>query len=166
MGLTVDPFGLAIGMEDVQGRFLTAIQDGVDRELPGDVLHLAAAEVVGRCEVGALGRGEGGEHRVPDLLPDGRVRPLETDLVEEASLEGRVEVLGQVGRGDQDPVQGFHLLQDDVLDAVLHLVDGVFRPIHPLPEDGVRLVEEQDRGDFRALNQKPVPVEHGLDVLL
>ncbi len=105
MGLTVDPFGLAIGMEDVQGRLLAAVQDGIDGEFASDVLHLTAAEVVSRCEIGALGRSEGGEHRVPDLLPDGRVRALETDFVEEAALEGRVEILGQVGRGNQDPIQ-------------------------------------------------------------
>ena len=81
MGLTVVPFGLAIGMEDVQGRLLAAVQDGIDGEFASDVLHLAAAEFVGRCEGSALGRGEGGEHRMPYLLPDGRVRPLETDFV-------------------------------------------------------------------------------------
>ena len=166
MCLVVQLLGSAVGAEDFHAVLPVAIQDGVDRELPGYVLHLAATEVVGRCEIGALGRGEGGEHRMPDLLPDGCVGPIETDLVEEAAFEGRVEILGQVGRGDQDPVQGLHLLQDDVLDAVLHLVDGVFRPIHPLSENGVRLIEEQDRGDFRALNLQPVPVEHGLDVLL
>ncbi len=42
--------------------------------------------------------------------------------------------------GVEDPVQGLHLLEDAVLDAVLHLVDGTGRPFHPLAEDGVRLV--------------------------
>ena len=66
--MTVHPFGLAIGVEDIHGRFLTAMQDGVDRELPGSILHLAAAEVVGRCEVGAFSGREGGDHRASESV--------------------------------------------------------------------------------------------------
>ncbi len=68
MGLVVKSFGIAVGVEDLQGTLLVAIQDGIDGELAGDVLHLAAAEVVGRCKGGAFVKGEGGEHGVPDRL--------------------------------------------------------------------------------------------------
>ena len=54
MGLTVEPFGVAIGVENVHGGLFAAVKDGVDGELAGDVFHLAAAEVIGRCEGGAL----------------------------------------------------------------------------------------------------------------
>ena len=79
MCLVVQLLGSAVGAEDLHAVLPVSIQDGVDRELPGYVLHLAAAEVVGRCEVGAFGRGEGGEHRMPDLLPDGRADRRSTD---------------------------------------------------------------------------------------
>ena len=67
-GLIVKLFSVAIRIENFHGIPPAAIQDGIDGELAGDVLHLAAAEVVGRCKGGAFVKGEGGEHGVPDLL--------------------------------------------------------------------------------------------------
>ena len=49
MCLVVQLFGSAVGAEDLHAVHSVTIQDGVDRELPGDVFHLATAEVVGRC---------------------------------------------------------------------------------------------------------------------
>ena len=105
MCLVVQFLGSAVGAEDFHTVHSITIQDGADRELPGDVFHLAATEVVSRCEVSALGRGEGGEHRVPDLFTDGCIGTVEADLVQESALEGRVQVPRQVRRRDKDAVE-------------------------------------------------------------
>lgn len=54
MGLVFKPFGVAVGVEDVHGALLTAVEDGVDGELAGYVFHLAAGEVICRCQSSAF----------------------------------------------------------------------------------------------------------------
>lgn len=58
-GLIVKLFSVAIRIENLHGAPPAAIQDGIDGELAGDVLHLTAAEIVCRCELRTLGRAEG-----------------------------------------------------------------------------------------------------------
>ena len=41
-GLVVEAFSVAVGVENVHGTLLTAVEDGVDGELTGNVFHLAA----------------------------------------------------------------------------------------------------------------------------
>ena len=67
---------------------------------------------------------------------------LELDLVEETALESLVQVLLQVGGGNHDAVELLHLLEDDVLDGVLHLVNRILRTVLALADNGVGLVEE------------------------
>ena len=102
---------------------------------------------------------------MPDLLSDGDIRTVEADLVEETSFEGRIQVLRQVGSSDENAIQRFHFLQDDVLDAVLHLVYSVLGTFHPLAENGVGFIEEKNRSHLRTLYQQTIPVEHGLYIL-
>ena len=40
--LIIQALGVAVGVENVHGTLLTAIEDGVDGELTGNVFHLAA----------------------------------------------------------------------------------------------------------------------------
>ena len=47
---------------------------------------------------------------MPDLLTDGDVGLLKADFVQEATLEGGVQVLRKVGGSDEDAVQILHLL--------------------------------------------------------
>lgn len=104
MGLTVKPFGVTIGVKNVYGGFLAAVEDGVDGELSGDVFHLAAAEVIGRCQGGTLVFGEVWKHCVPDLFADCGIGSVKADLVEEAALKGGIQVLGEVGGCNHDSV--------------------------------------------------------------
>ena len=41
-GLVVKALSVAVGVEDVHGAFLAAVEDGVDGKLAGYVFHLAA----------------------------------------------------------------------------------------------------------------------------
>ena len=68
-------------------------------------------------------------------------RSVELDLIEEPALEGLIHILLQVGGGDHDAVERFHLLQDDVLKLVLHLIDGILRPTLSLANDGISLIK-------------------------
>ena len=97
----------------------------MDGVLAGDVLYLAAAEVVGRSERGGIGGSELGYHLLPDEAAYRGVGLVEAYLIEEAALEGGVEIVGEVGGGDEDAVERLHLLKDDVLDGVLHLIDRI-----------------------------------------
>lgn len=91
----------------------------------------------------------------------------ELDLVKEAALEGIVKGRGQVGGADHDAVQPLHLLQDDVLDALLHPVHSVGASVPwPLAEDSVALVEEENRRDRAVLYERAVLVEDSLDTFL
>lgn len=45
---------------------------------------------------------------MPNLLADGCIRLLKADLIEEAALEGGIQVLREVCGGDHDAGQGDH----------------------------------------------------------
>ena len=113
-----------------------------------------------------IGIAERGHHRLPEALAHSGIGLLELDLVEEAALEGRVEVLRQVGGGYHDAVQRLHLLQDDILDGVLHLVHGTCSPLSADAYDGIGLVEEEDGRGRSFADKLAVTVEQCLDVLL
>ena len=93
-------------------------------------------------------------------------RLTEVHLEDEAALERRVEVAGEVGGGDHDALERLHLLKDDVLDAVLHLVHSAGRTFHPHSEDGVGLVEEEDRSYLAVTDERFVLIEERADVFL
>lgn len=69
---------------------------------------------------------------------------LKLYLIEETALESLVHVLCEVGRGNEDAIQLFYLLKDDILNTVSHLLNGSFRPHLTLADDGISLVEKQD----------------------
>ena len=49
------------------------------------------------------------------------------NFVEEAALHGLIQIASQIGRCNHDTViKTFHLLEDDVLDAVFGLVNSTF----------------------------------------
>ena len=106
------------------------------------------------------------QHGAPYLRLDIGVGLVELDLVEEAALEGAVEVAREVGGRDEDTVEVFHLLQDDVLHGVLHLVDGVLDVLRTLVEDCIGLIEEEDGLHLAVAADVAIAGEDGLDVLL
>ena len=96
---------------------LRAVQDGLDDFLAADVLYLSATETVPFGKFACLLLDELGDHVHPDLRLGTDLRLVELYLVEEASLEGLVQVLGEVRCGHEDAVEILHLLEDDVLDG-------------------------------------------------
>ena len=100
---------------------LFAVQDVLNAALADYVLDLSAAEsVVSGNGFGVLNLFDFREHILPDLQPCVRIGRGEPNLEQETTLEGGIEVVGEVGGGNEDAVESFHLLKYDVLHCVLH----------------------------------------------
>ena len=91
---------------------------------------------------------------------------VELDFIQETALEGFIHILLQIGGGDEDAIEGFHLLQNDVLDTVLHLVHTPLCHLLTTIDDGIGFVEQQDGCKLAVLHLLAIVVEQGLDVLL
>ena len=91
---------------------------------------------------------------------------MELHLVEETTLKGLVEITRQVGGGNEDAVEVFNLLQDNVLHGVVHLINRVLYVLSTLVDDGIGLVEEQNGHHLAVLTQPAIAGKHLLDVLL
>ena len=142
-------------------------EDVADGGLAGDVLDVAAAEVVAGGEGEGVRVGEVVQHRLPDFRAGLERRLLELHLEDEAAGEGVVaEVRREVRRRDEDAVQVLQLLEDDVLDGVHHLVHAPFRVLQALGEDGVGLVEEEDGRQLVRAAHLAVGREDALDDFL
>ena len=107
------------------------MEDAEDSILPGNILYLASTETVTSGNGVGIHRGQFGYLCLPYFAAHCGIRLVKTYLVEEAALKGTVKVLSQIGGGDKDTVKIFHLLQNNVLDGVLHFVNGIFRPRFP-----------------------------------
>lgn len=88
---------------------LLAREDVLDGTLAGDVLNLAAREVVAHGETMGIGLRESGrapralaEHAAPQLRLHLSRGLLKLHLEKESTLKGRVEVAREVRRGDDD----------------------------------------------------------------
>ena len=93
-------------------------------------------------------------------------RFVELDFIQEAALESFIHILLQISGGYEDAIEHFHLLQDDVLDTVLHLVHSTLCPVLTNADDGVSLVEQQDGRHLGSLHLFTIAVKEGLDILL
>ena len=88
-----------------------AIEDTFDLTFAGDVLDLSAAErIVFHNLLVVYDVRDLGNHGLPDVKSGFGVRTAEHDLEEEPALKGGVEVVGQVGGGNEDAIELFHLL--------------------------------------------------------
>ena len=96
--------GIAEFAEVFQGRLISA-QDVVHHGFPRNVLDLPSGEVEIPCEGVCRRGGKSFHHAFPNEGTGFRVRFVEFDLVDETSLECRIEVLGKVGRGDHDALE-------------------------------------------------------------
>lgn len=54
MGLIIELFCVAVGVEDVHGALIVSVEDRIDGELAGYVFHLPAGEVICRCQGSAF----------------------------------------------------------------------------------------------------------------
>src|SRR2546430_3528262 len=134
---------------------------GVKRSPERDVADVAAGDVQARklLVVETLPRSPGREDASPDLRPLLGVRERELDDEAKAPQEGRIERALLVRRQDREPAIRLHSLEEvaylDVRVAVVAVLD-----LAALPEEGVRLVEEEDRAPLLGR------VEHAAEVLL
>ena len=107
---------------ELLGRGLCAAKDERHSALAGDVLNLTAAEVILRSQRKGYPLIQIGNHR----LPYSRARldgwALELNLIDEAALKRLVKILRKVGCSNHNTLQLLHLLQNDVLDGILHLI--------------------------------------------
>ena len=100
---------------------LAATKDAVDGMMAGDVLYLASAEIVTAGQLADSIVGERGNQLVPDVLTSLCCGLVELNLIEEATLEGAIHVLLQIGGGDEDAVQ--RLVEVDTIDFETDIQD-------------------------------------------
>ena len=117
----------------------------------GDVLDLSATEVVSGSQDANVAFIQHWKHILPNAHTGFNRGFLELDFIKESTFKSLIHVLYQIGRGDQDTVERFHLLQDDVLDGVLHFIDGSLCTLLTFADNRVRFIEEQDGRDVRIL---------------
>lgn len=157
-GTVGDGFFVAVVTNGGEIRF-GAVQDGIEVPFAGDVFDLAAAEIVAGSQLKSLFFGEFRDDGAPDggaYLGAGLV---EADLEKEAAVEGRIEVGGKVGGGDEDATEAFKFLQEDVLEAIFHFLGRVADILEALAEEGVGLVEQEDGRKFVLFVCLPVIAE-------
>ena len=166
LGRSIEAFGGTVFEQILEHVVRFSVQYGMDGMFSCDVLYLSATELVRGCQGGGIVYGKFGNHLHPYLATDRGIRLVEPNLVEETALESSIEVFLQVGGSDEDAVERLHLLKDDVLDGVLHLVHGIAGTALASADNGIGLVEEQDGGQSGAPHHIAIAVEEGLDVLL
>ena len=82
----------------------------MDGALAQHIFDLSAREVEGLGQFSSVFFGEIVHHRLPDPGLDVGRRVFEVYFIEEAALKSLVEVLREIGGGDQDAFECFHLL--------------------------------------------------------
>ena len=90
----------------------------------------------------------------------------EVYLEDEAAFEGGIEEGFEVGGGYEDALEVLESLEDDVLDAVVHLPHGGVGVFESAADDGIGLVKEEDGGGFVFEYLSKVLLENQADVLL
>ena len=101
------------------------------------------------------------------LLLNGMRDIMELNLKDEATLEGTVEVASKIGGGNEDAIKVLHLLQDDVLHGIVHLLNrGVKTAGGTFSEDTVGLIEEEDGWHLAVATDVAIAAEDGFNVLL
>ena len=96
------------------------------------------------CELAVVERiGEWREGLAPDALSSSEVRCREFDDEVESPLEGLVEVCAHVRREDRKPLESLDALEE-VGDLDVRVAVAGIRDPRALPEERIRLVEEQD----------------------
>ena len=91
---------------------------------------------------------------------------LELNLIEEPTLESLIHVLSEVGGGNHDAIKILHLLKNDVLDGVLHLINWSLCSFLAFVDDGISLIKEQDWGLFALLYLISIGIKETFDVFL
>ena len=87
-------------------------------------------------------------------------------FIEEPAVKSTIQILRKVGGRDEDAVEVLHLLQQDILHRVLHLIHRVLHVRHTHAEQGVRFIEEENRCLITLFANPAVTREDLLHVLL
>ena len=95
----VQLFAAAIAFKHRKHLVSVAVEDTVDGVLASHVLDLATTEVEMLGQDGGVAVVQFGDHLLPNLAAHRGIGLVEPDLVEESTLKGTVEVLGEVGGG-------------------------------------------------------------------
>ena len=130
------------------------------------VLYLTATEIISVRQPLRLLRCQCRNHLVPDIHTGVQGRFLKINLIEEPSFKSLVHVLFQVRGGYEDAVERLHLLKDDVLYRVLHLLHSPHSSLLPFADYGIGFIEKQDRSNLAVIHLCLVEVKKRLDVLL
>ncbi len=104
--------GLAVIHEggEAVGVAAIAIQDTVDGVFAGDILDLPAAQLIGLRQDISITLTQTRHHTLPNATANFGIGLFKIDFLEETPLKGTVQIGGEVGCGDKDAVQIFHLL--------------------------------------------------------
>ena len=124
LSLIVQPFIVTMADEHGEHVLTPAMQDVIDGIVPGDVLYLASTEIVLRGQGVDIQFAEVSYHRAPDAGTSLFRWLIELDLIQKSTLEGLVLILLEIGGGNHDAIQLFHLLQDDILERVIYILSG------------------------------------------
>ena len=87
------------------------------------------------------------------------------NLIKETAFKSLIHVLRHVCSGNQNTIKRFHLLQDNILNGVLHFVNGTFSSFLSFPDNGICLVEQQNRGNLEFFDLLAIGIKDLLDIL-
>ena len=118
-------------------------EDIVHSALTCNVLYLTSREVKVRSQLMGILNTNVLQHGTPNLGLHVGIWLVELNLVEESTLKSLVEIAREVGGGNEDTIEVFNLLKNDVLHGVVHLVNGVLNVLCTLVDDGIGLIEER-----------------------
>ena len=94
-----------------------------------------------------------------------QIRLFELHFIKETTLESLVHILGKIGCGNKNAIKLLYLLKNDILDIVLQFIHSLLCTHHTLTDDGICLIEEQNRSLCRLFHHLSVIIKDTLDVL-
>ena len=80
-------------------------------------------------------------HSIPNANTGFEGWLLKFDFIEESTFKCLVHVLSEVRCGNEDSIESFHFLKNDVLNRVLHLFNSSFGPLLSFADDCISLVK-------------------------
>ena len=116
MRLSLQPFAITVAGKFGYQILRIAMQDIPNGVMPGNILYLSSAEIVLCGQDTRLRLVQFGYHFSPHAHTGFHGWPLKLDLVEESALKRFIHILSEVGCGNENSIQCFHFLKDDVLD--------------------------------------------------
>ena len=117
------------------------MQNGINSMTTRNVLNLATTKVILLRKYMNIIIAKVRYHRAPDVGTGLFCGLIELNFIQKSALKSFIHILLQIGGGYHDAVKIFHLLQDDILQRVLHFVNGILCPILSFANDGICLIK-------------------------